>query len=258
MNGQHEQRLAQVFVELADTLVDDFDVLDFLSMLVERCVELLDVAAAGVVLSDQKGGLRMAAASSEQARLVELFAIQADDGPCPDCVRTGQPVSSADLATEDARWPRFAPAARAAGFQATHAVPMRLRGTVIGAVNLLDTHADGVGEASVHLGQALADVATIGMLQQRAIHDGVILAEQLHTALNSRVVIEQAKGVLSAHSGTDMHHAFTALRSHARARNLRLSDLARTVAEGTADLDAILLHTAQQARHIKPQQGTAS
>ena len=249
MNGQHEQRLAQVFVELADTLVDDFDVLEFLSMLVERCVELLDVAAAGVVLSDQKGGLRMAAASSEQARVVELFAIQADDGPCPDCVRTGHPVSSANLAAEVTRWPRFAPAARAAGFHAAHAVPMRLRRTVIGALNLLNTHSNGVGETSVHLGQALADVATIGMLQQRAIRDGTILAEQLHTALNSRVVIEQAKGVLSAHGGLDMPDAFTALRNHARAHNLRLSDLALTIAKGTGDLDAILRRTARPARH---------
>jgi transcriptional regulator with GAF, ATPase, and Fis domain len=240
MNGQHEQRLAQVFVELADTLVDDFDVLDFLSMLVERCVELLDVAAAGVVLSDQKGGLRMAAASSEQARLVELFAIQADDGPCPDCVRTGSPVFSSDLDTEDARWPRFAPAARAAGFRAAHAVPMRLRRTVIGALNLLETDADGVGETSVQLGQALADVATIGVLQQRAIHDSAILAEQLHSALNSRIVIEQAKGVLSAHGGMDMHNAFNTLRNYARSQNVRLSEVARSVAEGTGDLDVIL------------------
>jgi transcriptional regulator with GAF, ATPase, and Fis domain len=251
MNGHHEQRLAHVFVELADTLVDDFDVLDFLSMLVERCVELLDVTAAGVVLSDQKGGLRMAAASSERARLVELLGIQADDGPCLECVRTGEPVWSADLAAEDDRWPRFAPAARAAGFQATHALPMRLRRTVIGALNLLTTRSNGVGEASVQLGQALADVATIGMLQQRAIHDGTILAEQLHTALNSRVLVEQAKGVLSAHAGVDMHDAFAALRGYARSNNLRLSDLARTVAEGSADLEAIL----HRARQHTPREG---
>jgi transcriptional regulator with GAF, ATPase, and Fis domain len=248
MKGQHEQRLAHVFVELADTLVDDFDVLEFLSMLVERCVEVLDVAAAGVVLSDQKGGLRMAATSSEQARLVELFAIQTDDGPCPECVRTAEPVSSADLAVEDERWPRFAPAARAAGFHAAHAVPMRLRRTVIGSLNLLTTRSDGVGEASAHLGQALADVATIGILQQRAIHDSMMLAEQLQTALNSRVVIEQAKGVLSAHAGVDMHHAFAALRGYARSNNVRLSDLARTVAEGRADLDAILRGVTQPTR----------
>jgi transcriptional regulator with GAF, ATPase, and Fis domain len=252
-SGLHKRRLAQVFVELADTLVDDFDVLEFLSMLVERCVELLDVTAAGVVLSDQRGGLRMAAASSEQARLVELFAIQADDGPCPECVRTGRPVSSADLTTEDARWPRFAPAALAAGFHAAHAVPMRLRRTVIGAVNLLNTDTGGIDPASVDLGQALADVATIGILQQRAIHDSGILADQLHTALNSRVVIEQAKGVLSAHGGLDMASAFTTLRGHARSSNLRLSELARMVAEGTADLDAILRHTPKQTGHIRPE-----
>ncbi len=248
MNGQHEQRLAHVFVELADTLIDDFDVLEFLSMLVERCVEVLDVAAAGVVLSDQKGGLRMAAASSDQARLVELFAIQANDGPCPECVHTGEPVWSADLAIEDERWPRFAPAARSAGFRAAHAVPMRLRRTVIGALNLLTTRSDGVDEASVRLGQALADVATIGILQQRAIHDSMILSEQLQTALNSRVVIEQAKGVLSAHAGVDMHNAFAAMRGYARSTNQRLSDLARAVAEGRADLDAILRGTPQPSR----------
>ncbi|HEX3589268.1 MAG TPA: GAF and ANTAR domain-containing protein, partial [Pseudonocardiaceae bacterium] len=204
MTDHREQRLARAFVELADTLVDDFDLLEFLNMLVERCVELLDVAAAGVVLTDQKGGLSMVAASSERARLIELFAAQTNDGPCLDCVRTGQPVSSRDLAAEDARWPRFAPAARAAGFTATHAVPMRLRHNVIGAVNLLDTHGNGVDPSSVGLGQALADVATIGMLQQRTIHDSGVLLEQLHTALNSRVVIEQAKGVLSAHGQVDM------------------------------------------------------
>ncbi|GAA3434055.1 GAF and ANTAR domain-containing protein [Kutzneria kofuensis] len=251
MNDHHEQRLARVFVELADTLVDDFDMLEFLSMLVERCVELLDVAAAGVVLSDQKGGLRMAAASSEQARLVELFAVQTDDGPCLDCVRTGQPVYSTDLVTDARRWPRFAPAARAAGFVATHAVPMRLRGTVIGALNLFKAEPNGVDQLSVQLGQALADVATIGMLQQRAIDDNTVLVEQLQTALNSRVVIEQAKGVLSAHSGVDMDHAFAALRGYARSHNLRLSELAFTVANGAADLRAIMVGSRPPVRRTR-------
>ena len=237
---QHEQRLARVFVEMADTLVDDFDMLEFLNTLVERCVELLSVTAAGVVLSDQKGGLAMAAASSEQVRLVELFSLQADDGPCLDCVRTGQPVSSGDLGAESDRWPRFAPAARAAGFLAAYAVPMRLRQTVIGSLNLLNTVPDDVDESNVLLGQALADVATIGLLQQRAIHDSAMLVEQLNSALNSRVVIEQAKGVLFAHGGVSMQVAFAALRSYARRNNLRLVDVARSVAEGVARLDAIL------------------
>ncbi|ONI91884.1 transcriptional regulator [Actinosynnema sp. ALI-1.44] len=242
MNHRHEQRLARVFVELADTLIDEFDIIEFLNMLVERCVELLDVAAAGVVLSDQQGGLRMAAASSERARLVELFAVQADDGPCLDCVRTGLPVSSANLADDGDRWPRFVLAAREAGFSATHAVPMRLRQTVIGALNLLDTESNGVDEISVNLGQALADVATIGVLQHRAIDDNAILTRQLQTALNSRIVIEQAKGVLSAHADVDMQTAFVALRGYSRSNNLRLSDVARMVAEGEADIDAIVAH----------------
>jgi transcriptional regulator with GAF, ATPase, and Fis domain len=239
VNDHHEQRLARVFVELADTLVDDFDMLEFLNMLVERCVELLDVAAAGVVLSDHRGALRMAAASSEQARLVELFAVQTDDGPCLDCVRTGLPVYSTDLDADQSRWPRFAPAARAAGFAATHAVPMRLRRTVIGALNLFKTEPNGVDTTSARLGQAFADVATIGMLQQRAIDDNTVLVEQLQTALNFRVVIEQAKGVLSARSGLDMGSAFAALRNYARSHNLRLSELAYAVANGAADLNAI-------------------
>jgi GAF domain/ANTAR domain len=245
MKGQHERRLARVFVELADSLIDDFDVLEFLSVLVERCVELLDIAAAGIVLSDQKGGWRMAAASCEGVRQVESFAIQAEDGPCLDCVRTGQAVSSADL-EEERRWGRFAPAALAVGFRTTHVVPMRLRRTVIGAMSLLNTDAAEIDEMSVFLGQALADVATIAVLQQRAIHDRAILVEQLYGALNSRVVIEQAKGVLSAHGRVDMNNAFAALRAFARSHNTRLSDLARTVAEGTADIDAILHATRGQ------------
>ncbi len=240
MNDKHEQRLARVLVELADTLVDDFDVLEFLSMLVQRCVELLNVTAAGVVLSDQKGGLRMAAASSEQAWLVELFGVQTDDGPCLDCVHSGELRSSQDLTEETARWPQFAPAAVAAGFRTAYAVPMRLRRTVIGALSLLDTEPDGVDVNSARLGQALADVATIGLLQHRTIDDNTLLIEQLQTALNSRVVIEQAKGVLSSHGDVDMDRAFGALRDFARSHRLLLSEVARSVAEGTIDLAAIL------------------
>lgn len=248
MDDTREQRLARLFIELADTMIDDFDVLEFLGMLVDRCVELLGVAAAGVVLSDQQGGIRMAAASSEQARLIEMFAVQADDGPCLDCVRSGQPVSTGDLGTAFERWPRFAPAARAAGFQTTHALPMRLRRNVIGALNLLDEGPDGVDETSLRLAQAMADVATIGVLQQRAIDQSELLTMQLHTALHSRVVIEQAKGVLSAQAGLDMEAAFGALRGYARAHNQRLSELARAVVDGSADLSAISGSWAAQQR----------
>lgn len=243
MDDVYEQRLARVFVELADTLVDDFDMLDFLSMLTERCADLLNIAAAGVVLADQRGGLRMAAASTEKARLVELFAVQADDGPCLDCVRTGTSVAGPNLAAADKRWPQFAPAARAAGFLAAHAVPMRLRGRVVGALNLLDDKASGVDTMTVELAQALADVATIGLLQQQTIDETAVLAEQLQAALSSRVVIEQAKGVLSARGGLSMEQAFTALRGYARAQQKGLSEVARSVADGAADLDGILGHS---------------
>ncbi|WP_328603448.1 GAF and ANTAR domain-containing protein [Amycolatopsis sp. NBC_00345] len=236
-----EQRLADTFVALADTMVDDFDVLEFLHMLCDQCVALLEVSAAGVILLDERGGLRMAAASSERAEVLEMFAVQTDDGPCIDCVRSGTPVASADLTADTARWPRFAAAAHECGFRAVQAVPMRLRQQVIGVLTLLKVDQNGVDDTSTRLGQALADVATIGLLQQRAIGSADLLAEQLQTALNSRVIIEQAKGVLSVRGGDlDMETAFAALRGYARSHNQRLSELARAVAEGTADIAEIL------------------
>ncbi|MCW6003460.1 GAF domain-containing protein, partial [Micromonospora sp. CPCC 205371] len=188
-----EIQLADVFVEMADTLVDDFDVIDFLHGLTERCVQLLGVSAAGLLLTDQRDTLQVVAASSERTRLLELFQLQTDQGPCVDCFRTGQPVSVADLTTAG-RWPRFTAAAAEVGFAAVHAVPMRLRAEVIGALNLFDATAGPLDEGKLRIGQALADVATIGLLQQRAIRRREVLTEQLETALRSRVLIEQAKG----------------------------------------------------------------
>jgi GAF domain-containing protein len=227
-----EIQLADVFVEMADTLVDDFDVIDFLHVLTERCVHLLGVSAAGLLLTDQQGALQVVAASSERTRLLELFQLQTDQGPCVDCFRTGRPVSVVDLTTAG-RWPRFAAAAAEVGFASVHAVPMRLRAEVIGALNLFDIHPGALDEGKLRIGQALADVATIGLLQQRAIHRRDILTEQLQTALNSRVLIEQAKGVLAERLQLDMAEAFTLLRSDARSRNRRLSDLAQAIVDGT-------------------------
>jgi transcriptional regulator with GAF, ATPase, and Fis domain len=244
-DGSRERLLARTFVELADTLVDEFDVADFLRTLVEQSVRLMEVSAAGVVLSDSEGRLRMAAASSERAGELETVAVQAKDGPCIDCVRSGRPVASADLTLDADRWPRFAAAAETAGFRAAQAVPMRLRRQIVGALTLLSTDPVRLDQDRTDLAQALADVATIGLLQQRAINRGEILTEQLQTALNSRVTIEQAKGVLSAQSGDpDMEHAFTSLRTYARAHNRRLADLAHDVANGSADVKAIIAHAA--------------
>jgi GAF domain-containing protein len=230
-----EVELADVFVEMADTLVDDFDVIEFLHVMTERCVQLLGVSAAGLLLTDGQDTLQVVAASSERTRLLELFQLQADQGPCVECFRTGQPVSVADLPSAR-RWPRFTAAAAEVGFAAVHAVPMRLRTEVIGALNFFDTKPGAVDADKLRIGQALADVATIGLLQQRAIHRRDVLTEQLQTALNSRVLIEQAKGVLAERLHVDVADAFTVLRTGARSHNRRLSELAQAIVDGTEQI----------------------
>ena len=232
------QLLSETFVELTDTMVADFDVIDFLHVLTNRSAQLLDVAAAGLLLADPRGELRVLAASSEAARLLELFQLQADQGPCLDCCRTGQPVTAADL-TAAQRWPRFAAAARDAGFTAVQALPLRLRDQVIGALNLFRATPGPFDPADVRIGQALADVATISLLHERSMRHSEILSEQLQTALDSRVIIEQAKGKLAERLGVDMDQAFKLLRDFARARNRRLSDLAQALVNGTETLPSL-------------------
>ena len=228
-------QLADVFVEMADTLVADFDVIDFMQVLTERCVQSLDVSAAGLLLTDQQGTLQVIAASSERTRLLELFQLQTDQGPCVDCFRSGTPVSVPDLRSAG-RWPRFTAAAAEVGYAAVHALPMRLRTEVIGALNLFDTNPGALGEDKLRMGQALADVATIGLLQQRAIHRRDTVTEQLQTALNSRILIEQAKGVLAERLGLDVADAFAVLRNGARSHNRRLSELAQAIVDGSEQI----------------------
>jgi len=230
------QLLSETFVELTDTLVADFDVIDFLHVLTNRSAQLLDVAAAGLLLADPRGELRVVAASSEAARVLELFQLQNDEGPCLECFRSGQPVTSSDLEAEAQRWPRFAAAAKESGFCAVQALPMRLRDQCIGALNLFRTAPGSFGHVNVRIGQAMADVATISLLQERSMRHSDALNEQLQTALNSRVIIEQAKGKLAERLGLEMEQAFGLLREHARARNLRLSDLAQSFIDGTETL----------------------
>jgi transcriptional regulator with GAF, ATPase, and Fis domain len=191
----NDQRLAQTFVELADTLVDEFDLVEFLHILVDRCVELLDVSAAGLMLADFRGRLQVVASSSENIRLLELFQLQNDDGPCLECYRTGQPVNHPNLASADDRWPRFAPAATQAGFRTVHALPMRLRAEILGAFNLFHSDAHQLDSSVTQIGQAMADVATIGLIHERSLRDHETLIDQLQTALNSRIIVEQANGL---------------------------------------------------------------
>lgn len=228
-----EDLLARTFVELADTLVDAFDVVDLLTLLVDRCADILDVSAAGLMLAAPEGDLRLAASSSETMRVLQLFELQSLEGPCLDCFRTGEPVLNEDLLTIDGRWPQFAPVALEAGFRSVHALPMRLRGHVIGALNLFCTELGSLTPGDVLAGQALADVATIAILQHRATLEAQVLNEQLSSALNSRIVIEQAKGMLAERAGIDVDQAFTRLRKHARSHNLRLVDVAQRFIDGT-------------------------
>ncbi|KAA2264968.1 GAF and ANTAR domain-containing protein [Solihabitans fulvus] len=231
--------MAETFVELADTLVDDFDLIDFLHLLAARSVELLKVDAAGLLLVDHQGQLRVIAASTEQARMVELFELQNDEGPCLECYRTGAAVTVPDLSAAAPRWPRFALAAREAGFAAVHALPMRLRDEVIGALNLFHTKPGALDRSAADVGQAMADVATIGLLQERSVRRQETLAEQLQGALNSRVLIEQAKGVLAERLRVDMAQAFNALRGYARHHNALLLTIAGTVVSGPLSEEAI-------------------
>jgi len=228
-------RVAKVFVELADTLIDDFDMVDFLETLTDRCVELLGADASGLMLSNQRGGLQMMTATLERARLLELFELQVQEGPCLDCFTTGTAITNIDLTDSevDKRWPVFTPAAVEVGFGTTHALPMRLRGQVIGALNLFYDRPAELSDEDLALGQAMADVATIGLLHQRNNHEKTLLSEQLQTALHSRVLIEQAKGVLSAQTGVSVNQAFHKMRSYARSNNLTLSDVATAVVDHT-------------------------
>lgn len=253
-----DERLVETFVELADTLVDDFDVIDFLHLLVERSVELLNADAAGLLLADQTGHLQVMASSDENVRVLELFQIQNDEGPCLDAFATGSRVSNSDLRAGNSPWTRFAPAAVAAGFTAVDALPMRLRNEVIGALNLFRADAGELTTLSLRKAQALVDVATIGLLQERAIRHQEVITEQLHTALNSRIVIEQVKGLLAERLGIGMDVAFTTLRGYARAHNRKLGDLARDVIAGVTSAEDLLTEVGQgKRRRARPTQSTS-
>ncbi|WP_143162669.1 ANTAR domain-containing protein [Couchioplanes caeruleus] len=230
--SRREQAVAQAFVELSDTLVGDFDVVEFLHTLAGRCVELVGVQAAGVMLADQRGGLRVLASSSEQARLLELFEVEADEGPCVDCYASGEPVADLDLDIAGSRWRGFAVRAFGAGFRSVHAVPVQLREQTIGVLNLFAVTPGVLSEGDAGTARALANTIALALVQHHAVAYRQVLAEQLQHTMTSRVVVEQAKGLLAELLDLDLAQAFAELRRLARRTGRRLSDVAADIATG--------------------------
>lgn len=234
-----EKRVIETFVELADTMVDDFDPVEFQHRVVEHSVELLDCAEAGILLADAAGVLRVIASSSERTDALELLQSQNEEGPCFDCHQRSEVVVAEDFAEESARWPMFAPAAIEKGFRSVHAVPIRLRGQTIGGLNLFRAEPGRLAPEDVPLSQGIADIAAVALLQEQAVREAHGVVAQLQGALTSRVVIEQAKGVLAERSDLSVDVAFARMRSYARNNNRRLSDVARELIEGGVEATSL-------------------
>ncbi|MCW2715967.1 MAG: hypothetical protein JWN88_3014 [Frankiales bacterium] len=243
-----ERDVSRAFVALANHLVDGVDPVDLLSGLTADCARLLDVASAGLLLADPRGVLHVVAASSERTRDLELFQLQRDQGPCLDCYHGGEPVTVVDLRQERERWPEFADAAESLGFRSVHALPMRLRENVLGALGLFGSEVGELNADDLDLGQALAHVASVVLVADRTASDQSQINEQLQQALTSRVLIEQAKGMLAQVGGLDMDDAFAVLRRYARDHNLRLGDLAGAVVRRALPTQFLLDHADTKPR----------
>ena len=230
-DNTREERINDAFVRVAGTLVADYDVVDLLSTLVYTCTQLLDVQAGGILLADGTGMLELVASTSEEAEIVEVMIVAAGAGPCIDSYKTGAVVSVPDIDTDLRDWPRFRRTALDQGFRAAHATPLRLHGEVIGAMNLLSTVTGALSDRDAQLAQALADVATVGILHERSFRQPEVVAAQLHLALDTRILVEQAKGVLAQVRSCTMSEAFDALRDYARTHEVTL----RAAAEGVVD-----------------------
>ncbi len=256
MSGR-EREVTQAFVSIATTLARGYDVVEMLDGLTAECSRLLDVASAGLLLADRRGVLHVLAASSERARELEVHQLQRDDGPCLDCYRDGAPVAVPDLSVEQERWPAFVPAARAAGYESVHAVPLRLQDTVLGAMGLFGSEPGSLNDDDLTLAQALADVASVALVQDRTATSASALSAQLQGALTSRVVLEQAKGVIAQRGGIGVEEAFAVLRGYAREEHQRLTDVARAVVARTLPAERLLDRAGARvsARQAPPRDG---
>ncbi|MES2169676.1 MAG: GAF and ANTAR domain-containing protein [Actinomycetota bacterium] len=241
-----ETRINSAFVAVADTLTHDFDVVDLLHTLVEQCTTILDTDAGGLMLVDGNGRLQLMTSTSEAADFVEVMQLNADSGPCIDCFASGRAISVPDITESPDEWSAFRDAAVQAGFLAAHATPLKLRGQVIGTMNLFGTSRGALSERDAAVAQALSDVATIGILQERLVREGTIVAEQLHRALDTRILVEQAKGIISHTLSLTIEESFAVLRTYARNNNLTIRSVAEGVSNRTVTVEAIA-----SARHLR-------
>lgn len=253
MTDDREHQIVDAFVDLANSLASGFDAFDLLDRLTTSSVEILDVAAAGLLLADRLGQLHLLAASSQAARELEIFQVQRDEGPCRDCYHSGSPVHVPDLSAATDRWPRFARRALDQGFASVHAVPLRLQTDTLGAMGLFGTTAGHLQDRDQVLAQALADVAAVALVQENAAADRAVVAEQLQNALNSRIVLEQAKGVVAHAGGLDVGQAFDALRRYARDHNLKLTQVAQSVVARVLRPQQVLDHARVKGQPVDDQ-----
>lgn len=247
MTGTRQQEIIRAFVDLSNELVDDYDVVDMLSQLTSHCAHLLDISSAGLLLTDEHGVLHLMASSSEATRHLEVFQLQRAEGPCLDCYRDARAVRVPDLAAAVERWPQFCEAARVAGFRSVHALPMRLNGNVLGTLGLFGQEIGALDDEDLDLAQALVHVASVAIVNERSAHDRATVNSQLRHALTSRIVVEQAKGVL-AHAGElGMDAAFAVLRRYARDHGRKLSEVAAEVVARELSHEVLLRHARSAA-----------
>ena len=242
MTQSRERDVIRAFVDLSNELVDDYDVVEMLSHLTVSCAELLNVASAGLLLADTQGSLHLMASTSERTHHLEVFQLQREEGPCLDCYAEGEPVIVPDLAAEEQRWPQFCPAAEAVGFRSVHALPMRLRENLLGALGLFGEETGRLDDDDLALAQALVHVASVAIVNEKSAADLATVNSQLQHALTSRIVLEQAKGVIAHTGGIEMQDAFAVLRRYARDHGRRLSDVASQVVSRELSGQALLEH----------------
>jgi transcriptional regulator with GAF, ATPase, and Fis domain len=247
MTNNREHEVIRAFVDLSNELVDDYDVVDMLVQLTSHAARLLDVDSAGLLLADWRGALHLAASSSERTQHLEVFQLQRDEGPCLDCYHDGEPVLVADLDEQVERWPQFCAAARDVGFKSVHALPMRLRDTVLGTLGLFGEEAGSLDDDDLALAQALVHVASVAIVNERSANDRALVNAQLQHALTSRIVVEQAKGVIAHGGSLEMDTAFAVLRRYARDHGRKLSDVADEIVRRELSQDAVIQHARSAA-----------